>query len=175
MSFHCPIAREPGTNVSDCIIYLSTPGIGISRKGAGRNIRDGQPSFTSQQTARNFREHRFQIRSFDEIRNLVFSRGSSRMAFSRECWCGATSCLRFCLSIAARGDQSPVRVGGGIVIPTDRQTQDYLLCKECEDTLNKGGESWIADKLATWERTCTGACNAATPASRRSNSKRRKT
>src|SRR5262245_5630931 len=47
----------------------------------------------------------------------------------------------------------PVRVGGGFVLPTDRQTQDYLLCDACEDTLNKGGEKWILDKLATWERT----------------------
>jgi hypothetical protein len=38
-------------------------------------------------------------------------------------------------------------------MPTDRQTQDYLLCEGCEDILNKGGESWIADKLATWERS----------------------
>jgi hypothetical protein len=39
------------------------------------------------------------------------------------------------------------------VIPTDRQTQDSLLCEECEGVLNSGGERWILDKLATWERT----------------------
>ena len=46
-----------------------------------------------------------------------------------------------------KGEHSPIKVGGGFVIPTDRQTQDY------EDILNQGGEKWIADKLATWERT----------------------
>jgi hypothetical protein len=50
------------------------------------------------------------------------------------------------------GDYSPVKVGGGIVLPTDRQTQDYLLCELCEDVLNKGGETWLTPKLATIDR-----------------------
>jgi hypothetical protein len=52
-----------------------------------------------------------------------------------------------------RGDHRPIRFGGGFVLPTDRQTQDYLLCGECEGILNEGGETYVADKLATWERT----------------------
>jgi hypothetical protein len=52
-----------------------------------------------------------------------------------------------------KGEHRPIKVGGGFVIPTDRQTQDYLLCEDCEDVLNTGGERWILDKLATWERT----------------------
>src|SRR5579864_7154127 len=52
-----------------------------------------------------------------------------------------------------KGEHHPIKVGGGIVIPTDRQTQDYLLCEDCEDVLNTGGETWILDKLATWERS----------------------
>jgi hypothetical protein len=52
-----------------------------------------------------------------------------------------------------KGEHSPIKVGGGFVLPTDRQTQDFLLCETCEDILNRGGESWIADKLATWERS----------------------
>ena len=51
------------------------------------------------------------------------------------------------------GEHRPIKVGGGFVLPTDRQTQAYLLCEGCEDILNKGGEGWISDKLATWERT----------------------
>jgi hypothetical protein len=51
------------------------------------------------------------------------------------------------------GDFSPVRVGNGVVLPTDRQTQDYLLCHECEDRFNKGGETWLTPKLATMDRT----------------------
>lgn len=50
------------------------------------------------------------------------------------------------------GKHRPIRVGDGFVVPTDRQTQDYLLCTECEDVLNKRGERWVSDKLATWER-----------------------
>ena len=52
-----------------------------------------------------------------------------------------------------KGKHSPIKVGEGFVVPTDRQTQDYLLCEDCEDVLNKGGERWILDKLTTWERS----------------------
>jgi hypothetical protein len=52
-----------------------------------------------------------------------------------------------------KGEHRPIKVGGGFVIPTDRQTQDFLLCEDCEDVLNSGGERWILDKLATWART----------------------
>jgi hypothetical protein len=51
------------------------------------------------------------------------------------------------------GEHRPIKFGGGFVIPTDRQTQDYLLRDNCEDLLNNGGERWILSKLATWERT----------------------
>lgn len=51
-----------------------------------------------------------------------------------------------------KGEHRPIKVGGGFVLPTDRQTQDYLLCEACEHVLSKGGEEWIANKLATWER-----------------------
>jgi hypothetical protein len=49
------------------------------------------------------------------------------------------------------GPKSPIAVASGSVYPTDRQTWSYLLCSKCEDTLNKGGESWVGDKLARWE------------------------
>jgi len=45
-------------------------------------------------------------------------------------------------------------VGGGIVLPTDRQTQDYLLCEECEDVLNRG--SHFKERLTRWIDTETG-------------------
>jgi len=48
---------------------------------------------------------------------------------------------------------SPVRVGNGVIMPTDRQLQAYLLCAECEDILNKGGEAWVTPKLATIQKT----------------------
>jgi len=35
---------------------------------------------------------------------------------------------------------------------TDRQMQTYLLCSECEDILNKGGETWTIPKLATMKK-----------------------
>lgn len=47
---------------------------------------------------------------------------------------------------------SPVRVGDGKIFPTDRQTQDYLLCNDCETVLNREGETWVSPKLATMER-----------------------
>jgi hypothetical protein len=44
-------------------------------------------------------------------------------------------------------NSSPLRVGDEVVMPTDRQIQQPLLCKDCEDTLNKGGETWTIPKL----------------------------
>ncbi|PYT55261.1 MAG: hypothetical protein DMG43_03790 [Acidobacteria bacterium] len=46
-------------------------------------------------------------------------------------------------------DESPMRVGDDVVMLSDRQLQDYLLCAECEDILNKRGEMWVNPKLAT--------------------------
>jgi hypothetical protein len=48
---------------------------------------------------------------------------------------------------------SPVMVGGGIIMHTDRQMQHPLLCLECEDILNKGGETWTNPRLATVNKT----------------------
>jgi hypothetical protein len=59
---------------------------------------------------------------------------------------------RFLYDYCRVGEHRPIKLGGEAVFPTDRQTQDYLLCEGCEDILSKGGETWIADKLATWER-----------------------
>jgi hypothetical protein len=49
-------------------------------------------------------------------------------------------------------DMDPIRVGDGFIIPTSRQTRDHLLCRECEDILNDGGERWVNPKLCTMER-----------------------
>jgi hypothetical protein len=46
-----------------------------------------------------------------------------------------------------------VQVARGVVIPTDRQTQDHVLCGVCEDILNKRGEGWVVTKLASFDRT----------------------
>lgn len=50
------------------------------------------------------------------------------------------------------GKQSPIRIAGGAAFPTDRQTQVYLLCGECENILNTNGERWLNAKLATMDR-----------------------
>ena len=46
-------------------------------------------------------------------------------------------------------DESPMQVANDAVMLTDRQVQDHLLCLDCEDILNKGGETWVNPKLAT--------------------------
>jgi hypothetical protein len=53
----------------------------------------------------------------------------------------------------SRDGASPVRVGNGVIMHTDRQIQDYLLCSGCEHILNEGGEKWVNPKLATMEKT----------------------
>jgi hypothetical protein len=54
---------------------------------------------------------------------------------------------------SSEGDESPIRVGDDLVMHTDRQMQDYLLCPRCEDILNKGGETWTIPKLATMKKS----------------------
>jgi hypothetical protein len=46
------------------------------------------------------------------------------------------------------GDESPVRVGDGVVMHTDRHVQAPLLCSSCEQTLNRCGETWANPRFA---------------------------
>jgi len=50
-----------------------------------------------------------------------------------------------------KGEHRPLKVGGGIVLPTDRQTEDYLLCDDCENILSRGGDTWVVGKPLTLE------------------------
>lgn len=52
-----------------------------------------------------------------------------------------------------RGGEHPIVITSDAVFSSSREIQHYLLCKTCEDILNKGGESWLASKLATHERS----------------------
>jgi hypothetical protein len=45
----------------------------------------------------------------------------------------------------------PISISSKVVMGTDRQLQAYLLCLECEDRLNKGGEMWLLPLFATYE------------------------
>lgn len=47
----------------------------------------------------------------------------------------------------------PVLVSTHLVMPTSRQTKDYVLCADCEQLLNKEGETWLLPKLATIDGT----------------------
>lgn len=47
------------------------------------------------------------------------------------------------------GDSEPVLMTSKIVMQTSRQVQHRLLCGDCEDALNKGGETWLLPLLAT--------------------------
>jgi hypothetical protein len=51
--------------------------------------------------------------------------------------------------LCALEGESPIRVGDGVIMPTDRQTWTYLLCEQCENILNSGGETWTIPRLAT--------------------------
>jgi hypothetical protein len=48
-------------------------------------------------------------------------------------------------------DKSPFAISDIYQGYTDRQLQDYLLCNECEDVLNKGGETWLLPLLAEYD------------------------
>jgi hypothetical protein len=43
----------------------------------------------------------------------------------------------------------PVMITPRIVMHTGRQTKSYLLCLDCEDLLNRSGETWLLPLLAT--------------------------
>jgi hypothetical protein len=42
-------------------------------------------------------------------------------------------------------------VSSDLVIESDRQLQDYLLCNDCEQNLNRGGETWLLPLLARYK------------------------
>jgi hypothetical protein len=48
-------------------------------------------------------------------------------------------------------DGHPISVSSDLVIESDRQLQDNLLCLDCEDLLNKGGETWLLTLLARYQ------------------------
>ena len=49
-------------------------------------------------------------------------------------------------------DSEPVLMTSRIVMQTSRQVRHPLLCRSCEDVLNKGGETWLLPLLATIDK-----------------------
>ena len=49
-------------------------------------------------------------------------------------------------------DSEPVHMTSRIVMQTSRQVHHPLLCRDCEDILNKGGENWLLPLLATIDK-----------------------
>jgi hypothetical protein len=49
-------------------------------------------------------------------------------------------------------DSEPVLMTSRVVMQTSRQLQHRLLCQDCEDVLNKGGENWLLPLLATMDK-----------------------
>jgi len=52
-----------------------------------------------------------------------------------------------------QGPHRPIFATEDGLIPSDRQIQYPLLCKGCEQILNNGGETWVAEKLAHYDKT----------------------
>jgi hypothetical protein len=48
-------------------------------------------------------------------------------------------------------DGHPIAMNSQVVMASDRELQFPLLCADCEDCLNKGGETWLLPLLATYE------------------------
>ena len=44
----------------------------------------------------------------------------------------------------------PISVSSNLVVATDKQLQVHLLCLDCEDDLNKGGEMWLLPLLSKY-------------------------
>jgi len=52
----------------------------------------------------------------------------------------------------SEGGYKPIGMFGEIVMAGARQLKHPLLCFECEQILSAGGEEWMADKLATYDK-----------------------
>ena len=50
------------------------------------------------------------------------------------------------------GGEQPIVISSDAVYSSSREIQHPLLCKDCEDILNKNGESWMNSKLAAYEK-----------------------
>jgi len=48
-------------------------------------------------------------------------------------------------------DGHHLSISSDLVIETDRQLQDYLLCNDCETILNRGGENWLLPLLSRYK------------------------
>ncbi|MFZ0279226.1 MAG: hypothetical protein WAL60_20150 [Candidatus Sulfotelmatobacter sp.] len=48
---------------------------------------------------------------------------------------------------------NPIVLTDDVLMASDRQWQYPLLCTDCENVLNDGGEDWCVTKLATFEKT----------------------
>jgi hypothetical protein len=47
----------------------------------------------------------------------------------------------------------PIAITSKIIMESDRQLQDHLLCGDCEESLNEGGENWLMPLLARIDGT----------------------
>jgi hypothetical protein len=59
------------------------------------------------------------------------------------------SIYKLCRAQSAK-NPNPVVVGNGVAFQSSMQITGYLLCRECEQLLNRGGESWTVPKLAEY-------------------------
>lgn len=70
------------------------------------------------------------------------------------------------LAWAAGGrNPNPIVVTPKVALKTSRQVSDYLLCRDCEERFNKGGEKWIVENCWRGETDfpLNAALKAATP------------
>src|SRR5579859_3058254 len=49
-------------------------------------------------------------------------------------------------------DSEPIFMSAKVVMPSSRQAQHPLLCRACEEALNKEGENWLVPRLATMDK-----------------------
>jgi hypothetical protein len=55
-------------------------------------------------------------------------------------------------SLLGTEESDPIKISADVIMQTSRQTKTYLLCKECDNLLNKCGETWVIPKLMTWDK-----------------------
>jgi hypothetical protein len=53
---------------------------------------------------------------------------------------------------AGRKNPNPIRISRTLTSRTSRQCTDYVLCSDCEQRLNRGGETWMMNGVAHGKR-----------------------
>jgi hypothetical protein len=78
--------------------------------------------------------------------------GICKMCFGQKDLIRSHLIPRAAYELCRSADSEPIKITAEVVMQTSRQTQDHLLCSECDNLLSSRGESWVLPKLQTFNQ-----------------------